>query len=224
MRPNLLPLLFSRPETAVCFRNHAMTARLDELMQRTSAILLAGGESSRMGRNKATLDFHGQPLWRHLRDVLQQAGCRQVLVSGTLPDLREGEEATPDVQPGLGPLAGIASVIGAQGDALSHGWLLVVPVDLPLLTAEALRWLCVQGFDANGAHYAGHALPALLRNTLAFRQQLGTLLRADAARDRSITALHRATGSRVIALPADFANALTNTNTPQEWAAATTLQ
>lgn len=201
-----------------------MTAKLDELMQRTTAILLAGGESSRMGRNKATLDFHGQPLWRHLRDVLQQAGCRQVLVSGTLPDLREGEESTPDVQPGLGPLAGIASVIGAHGDTLSRDWLLVVPVDLPLITPEVLRWLCVQGFDADGAHYTGHALPALLRNTIRFRQQLGTLLRVESARDRSVIALHAALGSREIALPVDFVNALTNVNTPQEWAAATTLQ
>jgi len=201
-----------------------MTANPDELMQRTTAILLAGGESSRMGRNKALLDFHGQPLWRHLRDVLQQAGCRQVLVSGSLPDLRAGEEATPDVQPGLGPLAGIASVIGAQGDALARDWLLVVPVDLPLLTPAALRWLCVQGFDAAGAHYAGHALPALLRNTLPFRQQLGTLLRADSARERSVIALHAALGSREVALPVDFVTALTNTNTPQEWAAVTTRQ
>lgn len=202
----------------------AMTANLDELMQRTTAILLAGGESSRMGRNKALLDFHGQPLWRHLRDVLVKTGCKQVLVSGTLPDLREGEDATPDVQPGLGPLAGIASVIGAQGDALSRDWLLVVPVDLPLLTPDVLRWLCVQGFDANGAHYTGHAMPALLRNSIAFRQQLGTQLRATQARERSLVALHAALGSRDIPLPEDFTGALTNTNTPQEWAAVTTVQ
>ncbi len=201
-----------------------MSANLDELMQRTTAILLAGGESSRMGRDKALLDFHGKPLWRHMREVLRQSGCRQVLISGSLPDLREGEEATPDVRPGLGPLAGIASVIGAQGDALSRDWLLVVPVDLPLLSSEALRWLCVQGFDANGAHYANHALPALLRNTITFRQQLGTMLRAERARDRSVIALHQAIGSREVPLPQDFTSALTNTNTPQEWAAATTRQ
>lgn len=195
----------------------------DDLMQRTTAILLAGGESSRMGRNKAMLDFRGVPLWRHMRGVLAAAGCRQVLVSGVLPDLRSGEEATPDVQPGLGPLAGIASVIGAHGDALCKDWLLVVPVDLPLLTADALRWLCVQGFDANGAFYAGHALPALLRNTLHFRQTLGTRLRATEARERSVNALHHAIGSREIAVPADFITALTNTNTPQDWAAVSGL-
>lgn len=202
----------------------APMANLDELMQRTTAILLAGGESSRMGSNKALLDFRGRPLWRHLRDVLQATGCRQVLVSGQLPGLQEGEDTVPDVVKGLGPLAGVASVIGAQGDALSKDWLLVVPVDLPLLTAESLRWLCVQGFDANGAHYAGHALPALLRNTIHFRQVLGTMLRAQQARERSVTALHAAIGSRELPLPADFAATLTNTNTPDEWARVGRLQ
>ena len=195
-------------------------ANTDELMQRTTAILLAGGESTRMGRNKALLDLRGRPLWRHVQAILAATGCRQVLISGILPGLRDGEQATADVTPGLGPLAGIASVIGAQGDALSKDWLLVVPVDLPLLTPEALRWLCVQGFDADSAHYAGHALPALFRNTIRFRQTLGTLLRAPEGRRRSVTALHGALSAREIALPADFAAALTNTNTPQEWAAA----
>ncbi len=197
-----------------------MSGNIEELMQRTTAILLAGGESSRMGTNKALLPFHGQPLWRHLRDVIARAGVRQVLVSGTLPDLREGEECTPDVVPGLGPLAGIASVIGAQGDGLSKDFLLVVPVDLPLMTPEALRWLCVHGFHAPAAHFAEHALPALFRNTVAFRQTLGTLLRAQQARERSIQALHAALGAEVVALPDGLAMALTNTNTPQEWAAA----
>lgn len=191
-----------------------------ELMQRVTAILLAGGASSRMGANKALLDWRGQPLWRHVQDVLQQAGCRQVLLSGELPGLREGETATADVVAGLGPLAGIASVIGAQGDTLTGDWLLVVPVDLPRLSPEALQWLCVQGFDAPGAHYTDHALPALFRNTLAFRQLLGSSLRASVPRDRSANALHVALGSTTIPLPNELAPALTNTNTPQEWAAA----
>lgn len=191
-----------------------------ELMQRVTAILLAGGASSRMGTNKALLDWQGEPLWRHVQDVLLAAGCRQVLLSGELPGLRQGETATPDVVADLGPLAGIASTLGAHGDALARDWLLVVPVDLPRLTPEALQWLCVQGFDAPGAHYAGHALPALFRNSLGFRQLLGTALRASTPRDRSATALHAALGSVAVALPEELAAALTNTNTPQEWAAA----
>lgn len=196
---------------------------VNQLMQRVTAILLAGGQSTRMGTDKAMLDWHGRPLWRQVRAVLADCGCRQVLVSGRPADLADGEESTPDVVAGLGPLAGIASVIGAQGDALSKDWLLVVPVDLPLLSPEALRWLCVQGFDAAGAHYDGHALPALLRNTVAFRQVLGTLLRETRPAARSAQALHAAIGSRAVALPPELAQALTNTNTPADWAAASAV-
>lgn len=194
-------------------------SNIEDLMQRTTAILLAGGASSRMGKNKALLDWQGQPLWRHMRDVLVRSGVRQVLVSGTLTGLRDGEESVPDVVSGLGPLAGIASVIGAQGDGLSKDFLLVVPVDLPLMTPEALRWLCVHGFHAPSAHFTGHALPGLFRNTVAFRQTLGTMLRAGTARERSITALHATLGAQEVGIPEGLASALTNTNTQEEWAA-----
>ncbi|MFZ5699205.1 MAG: molybdenum cofactor guanylyltransferase [Pseudomonadota bacterium] len=195
----------------------------DERMRRISAIVLAGGESLRMGSNKALLDYRGQPLWRHLHDVLTQAGCGQVLISGTLPDLRAGEETIPDITPGLGPLAGIAAVIASQKEALSARWILVVPVDLPLLTPAAVRQLCLQGagepgFPANSAHYANHALPALFRNTAAFRRALTTLLGATCARARSVTALHTLLGAQVLPLPEELAPALTNTNTPEDWA------
>ncbi len=194
----------------------------DERMRRISAIVLAGGESLRMGSNKALLDYCGQPLWRHLHDVLTQSGCGQVLISGTLPDLQAGEETIPDLTPGLGPLAGIAAVIANQKEALSAHWLLVVPVDLPLLTPTAVRHLCLQGtggFPANSAHYANHALPALFHNTAAFRRALNTLLGATCARERSVTALHTLLGAQVLPLPEKLAPALTNTNTPQDWAA-----
>lgn len=195
---------------------------VDERLSRTTAILLAGGASSRMGRNKALLDRDGRPLWEHVRTVIAAAGVRQVLLSGVVPDLPPGEQSTPDVVPGLGPLAGIASVVGAHGDTLSRDWLLVVPVDLPLLEPAVLEHLCVAGFGVPGAHYAGHALPALFANTLAFRQALAAALRADVARDRSATTLHRAIGAREVPLPRALERMLTNTNTPAEWADALT--
>jgi len=37
-----------------------------------SAALLAGGESHRMGRDKATLLFYGKPLWQIQLDLLQK--------------------------------------------------------------------------------------------------------------------------------------------------------
>ena len=47
---------------------------------RTAAILLAAGESSRMGRAKQLLDFGGKPLLRHAAEVAFAAGCWPVVV------------------------------------------------------------------------------------------------------------------------------------------------
>ncbi len=198
----------------------------DPPLQHITAILLTGGQSTRMGCNKAWLDYQGQPLWQHMRDLLLQAGCKQVLISGAI----DGDEgiagAVPDPVAGLGPLAGIAAVIAAHGNALADGWLLVVPVDLPRLTADTLRLLAMPGTRVAAAHFRDqmrdHALPALLHNTTAFRRHLAAALHATDNRKRSVTALHAALGAHAIALPPALADTLTNTNTPAEWATLNT--
>lgn len=202
----------------------------DPSLQHITAILLAGGQATRMGCNKAWLDYQGQPLWRHMHDLLLQAGCKQVLISGAMDGDDGIAGAVPDPVAGLGPLAGIAAVIDAYGDALADAWLLVVPVDLPRLTADTLRLLAMPGDQVAAAHfrdqnrnpYQDHALPALFHNTVAFRQHLSAALRATDHRKRSVTALHAALGARAIVLPPTLTDTLTNTNTPAEWAALTT--
>lgn len=184
------------------------------------AILLAGGRSSRMGRDKARLEFHGRPLWQHMHALLLAAGCSRVWISGD-PSLAAGTpvavgDFVPDRVADLGPLGGLDSVCHRNGAVAGDTWL-VVPVDLPLLTVAALAPLC-EAADAPSAHYAGHALPAVFRNTPELRNALASCLASDRRRDHSFIALHAALGARVLALPAEHEAALTNTNTPGEWA------
>lgn len=181
-------------------------------MPETIAILLAGGESRRMGRPKALLDWHGRPLWQHLRDVLLTAGCTQVLVSGNFPvDI---PAAIADTTPGLGPLGGIATLAAPLE---SGATLLVVPVDLPLLDATTLRALLDAQPDAAALHYATHALPARFRLDDAFRDALAACLADENPRRRSVQALAAALAAGELPLDAGAAQALTNANTPEEW-------
>ena len=46
-----------------------------------SAVLLAGGRSTRMGRDKAWLDWHGVPLWRHQLEKLTALQAERVFIS-----------------------------------------------------------------------------------------------------------------------------------------------
>ena len=114
-----------------------------------AGFVLAGGASSRMGRNKALLELDGEPLVLRAARTISAAGM-DVTVIGA-PELYEplGLAAVPDAEPGFGPLGGIAT-------ALAHSareWNLVVAVDLPYLTpawlaALADRALAEQAADA----------------------------------------------------------------------------
>src|SRR4051812_25688997 len=93
-----------------------------------SGFILAGGQSVRLGRDKATLDWHGQPLLHHMVEVLSTV-CDPVRVVGR-GDL-------PDRTPGLGPMGGIITALASSTNAVN----LIVAVDLPLLTSRFLNYL-----------------------------------------------------------------------------------
>lgn len=115
-----------------------------------SGILLVGGASTRFGSPKADAPFEGETLreraWRLLGEVCDE---RIVVGHGGLAD------------PGTGPVAAIA--VGLR--AAKHELAVVVPVDMPLLTAEALRLLADACRDAAMAQ-AGPLPCAVARRTL----------------------------------------------------------
>lgn len=122
-----------------------------------SAVLLAGGRSSRMGRDKALL-MHpesGVPLVAHQVATLRAAGCAEVLLSvRTGTDYAEvvGAEVARVTDDGEGgPLPGIAAALARARCAR----VLVLAVDLPCMTAEALRALVAASTPECGAVWRG---------------------------------------------------------------------
>lgn len=107
-----------------------------------TAVLLAGGESRRMGTDKAMLMIAGEPLWARQLRVLREVGPEAVAVSARArPAWCPREmEVILDGEPSRGPLSGVAAALG--GMRTSH--LLVLAVDLPRMTAEQLRKICRQ--------------------------------------------------------------------------------
>ncbi len=113
------------------------------------AAILVGGRSRRMGRDKATIEVHGEPLWRRQLRLAAEAGARRVFLSMRADqELDIGDlDRVADERPDLGPLSGIASALAACHN--SH--LLVLAVDMPALTADILDTLiarCDAGFGA----------------------------------------------------------------------------
>ena len=173
-------------------------------------VVLAGGRSARMGRDKALLDWHGRPLLERQLDALRAAGVDESRVSGDRPAYR----GIADAQPGLGPLGGLAGIAEAvAGDAD----LLVIPVDMPLLGAALLRRLRTEQPQARGLRCAGHVLPMRFRLDAASRALLAALLGERGPRQRSLRALQQALGCAEIALGPDEIAQLADCNTEASW-------
>lgn len=107
----------------------------------TSGVVLAGGASRRMGRDKALVTLDGERLVDRSVRLLQEVCDDVVVASGrrTIKDLRVPQ--VPDQRGGTGPLSGLASgLVNAD-----HELACVLAVDLPyadpaLLAVLAARW------------------------------------------------------------------------------------
>ena len=114
-----------------------------------SAVLLAGGESRRMGKDKAALLFRGEPLWQIQLELLQKLKPTEILVSArTDPVWRPANVPfVRDDPPSRGPLSGLAASL-----AQTHTkHLLTLAIDMPFVTEKYLRFLCGQIEPGRGA-------------------------------------------------------------------------
>ena len=100
--------------------------------------ILAGGNSSRMGRDKALLPWHGKPLISHAADTLR-ALFDDVYICGGTPDRYGflGLPFLPDLVPESGPLGGIHA-------ALSHcapAPVFILSCDMPLVSRSLIEYI-----------------------------------------------------------------------------------
>jgi len=101
-----------------------------------TALLLAGGESRRMGRDKATIELGGRPLWERQLELLRVVRPAKIFVSARLAPswLPNDVELLVDDAPPRGPLSGLTKGLAAM--RTTH--LLVLAVDMPFMTAAEL--------------------------------------------------------------------------------------
>lgn len=104
-----------------------------------SAVILAGGKSSRMGRDKAWLEVGGQRLLDRQIELARAAGAVEVFISGRTDTDYAGFDAMVlhDQFADAGPLAGIERALATATSSL----VLVLAVDLVAMSVELLRRL-----------------------------------------------------------------------------------
>lgn len=112
--------------------------------QRVSAIILAGGRSSRMGICKAELSWNGTTLIEHQVNKMRSLGIDDIIISG-YPKPVEGARFAADKYLLKGPLGGIhAGLLAAENSTC-----LVVSVDTPLMPAEVFSELIQAHLDGS---------------------------------------------------------------------------
>ena len=104
------------------------------------AVILAGGKSRRMGRDKRTLRVGNRTLLSHTKAALSEAGWKARVVAD-------------DLKPGLGPLGGIATALRKT----THSRVLFVGCDMPFLSDELLRQFFDEAVSGAGSIFTRHA-------------------------------------------------------------------
>ena len=109
-----------------------------------TAMLMVGGQSRRMGTDKATLMIGGQRLWQRQLGLLRELAPDTLWISArSRPDwCPEGIEVIVDEPPSRGPLSGIAAALAR----LQTSHLLVLAIDMPQMTATHIQklWSCAE--------------------------------------------------------------------------------
>jgi molybdopterin-guanine dinucleotide biosynthesis protein A len=96
--------------------------------------VLAGGKSSRMGRDKALLEVGGRPMVQIAVEKLR-GFCADVSIAGNREDLGNFAPVVREERVDCGPAAGIEAGLKAS----QQEWAMFIPVDVPLVPMEFLR-------------------------------------------------------------------------------------
>jgi len=105
--------------------------------QQVTGIILAGGNSSRMGFDKGLADFQGKPLIQYSIDTLQRICSRIIISTNSLSYHQLGFPVQSDILPGAGPMGGIySSLLHSETE---HN--LVLSCDTPFVTPALMQHL-----------------------------------------------------------------------------------
>lgn len=177
-------------------------------------LILAGGDSRRMGRPKATLPVRGRTLVEFVADRLA-AEFAELVVSANDPDLvppalAQRGRIVRDLHPAEGPLAGIEAGLAAAG----HGVVFAVACDMPNVTPALARRLVrsCEGHEAAVPIVGGRPEPVCA----AYARSAGPAVRAALAsgRRRAGEVLERLEVAWVVDVNPDEVRSL---NTPEEY-------
>lgn len=177
--------------------------------------LLIGGQSSRMGRDKALLPLGSTTLAAHTATQIREAAGNVTLIGPPERYAHLGFPVVPDAIPGCGPLGGLLTALRST----SADWNLIVACDMPHLTTTFLGQL----FDAAEASDPDCLVPESdgRRHPLCAVYHRRALPAVENAFARKLFKMHAFIATlRAESWPVLDPDLLRNVNTPADWEAA----
>ena len=180
---------------------------------RRSGFVLAGGASSRMGRDKALLAYRETTLVEYVvRAVLEAVGS--VAIIGDPERYAKFDQAVyRDKVPGCGPLGGIYTALGVS----PADWNLIVACDMPGVSARSLKGLIEPVADRDRNCVMAIGPGGEPEPLCAVYHQRGLAVLDRAIREKRFKMRDLIPELQVEFRPFEAA-ALVNVNTPDEWA------
>jgi molybdenum cofactor guanylyltransferase len=137
----------------------ALNDKLQTAANQCAAFVLAGGKSSRMGRDKASLSLHGRTLLQHALSTLREITADVSILGSPQTYGDQGAPVIADIIPECGPLGGIHSALTHTSAVFN----LIIAVDTPFLSADFLKFLTRRAVEAGAVvttpEIAGYTQP-----------------------------------------------------------------
>ena len=203
----------------VKFTRHGVSPKLISkkmslLQTPLNGLVLAGGKSTRMGEDKALLQWHGKGQMYYLADILKQF-CSEVFISCRVEQANSIDkkyEVITDEFEDAGPLAAIISAFHQNKNC---AWL-VVACDLPLLDAKTIDFLVQQRDETAVATTFQSAYDNLPEPLITIWEPKSLPLFETALSEQKYSPQQVLMNAKIKVLVVPDLNVLLNVNTPEE--------
>lgn len=178
-------------------------------------VVLAGGQSSRMGENKALMQYEGQTLLARAVSQLEASGLTQIYVSGSYV----AYQSIPDSVSKKGPLSGIYSVLNHLSHILCNAThVICIPVDMPFLSCDILSDLMKNSEeDVDAIMYENFPLPIFLKRSDAVLSRLSEIFFNKLNINYSVKHFISVLNHQIKPIPVCNKSNFMNFNTREDW-------
>ena len=179
-----------------------------------AGIVLAGGLSSRMGKDKAGLKLGDKTLLE--QNIFLLGDCderiKHVFVSGDYKHFN----SIPDLHNELGPIGGLHACVESLFGQFKA--LFIMPVDMPLLSQFDCQYL-IEKYKRypQGVFYEASTFPMILPLNQNLKEYLSEVLASPYNKQRSLFRLIKTLKLQGIETSQTSLHRFKNSNTPQEW-------